>query len=152
MTVRRTSGRVWDTRSVNVPGFIARRFYVAGSLRNTPTGFSLEAHNPMGEGTLVGVGAVSVDGRPIDAALITARIADPREGDGSLTPAAIRASDVTPERPIAVRAGERVKLQIEGERLTPGDHKLSVELVERSIGRLRFSISDQLRDDSEGHS
>ncbi len=47
------------------PGFIARQFYVAGSLRNTDTGWELQAQNPMGEGMLVGVGRMHVDGREI---------------------------------------------------------------------------------------
>ena len=50
---------------VNVPDFIARQFYVAGSLRNTTDGFELEAQNPMGSGTLVGVGRLRVDGEQL---------------------------------------------------------------------------------------
>ena len=125
---------------MNVPGFIARRFYVAGSLRNTASGFSLEAHNPLGDGVLTGVRAVSVDGRPIDPATITAHAIDSEDG------AAVRASDVTPEQPIQVTVGQRVTLHVEGEPLPPGDHKLAVELVERSIGSVRFSISDRVRE------
>ena len=50
---------------MNIPGFLARQFYVAGSLRNTATGWELQAQNPMGSGTLVGVGKMRVDGRDI---------------------------------------------------------------------------------------
>ena len=46
---------------MNIPGFLARQFYVSGSLRNTDTGWELQAHNPMGDGTLVGVGTIKVD-------------------------------------------------------------------------------------------
>ena len=57
---------------MNVPGFIARQFYVTGSLRNEPTGFRLEAHNPMGDGILVGVGRLAVDGMAIPPETVTA--------------------------------------------------------------------------------
>ena len=43
---------------MNIPGFIARQFYVSGSLRNTDTGWELQATNPMGDGVLVGVEAL----------------------------------------------------------------------------------------------
>lgn len=121
---------------MNVPGFLVSQFYVKGSLRNTPEGFALQARNPMGDGALVGVGSLSVDGRPIPAAAVSAR----REGDD----APIRASDVDAQRPIAVRQGDRVTLHVDGPRLPPGEHRLEVELFERNIGQLRFSVKDRL--------
>ena len=72
---------------MNIPGFIARQFYVAGSLRNTATGWELQAQNPMGAGMLVGVGRMHVDGREIPAETVTAQ----RSGDE--TP--IRATEVS---------------------------------------------------------
>ncbi|HVM30872.1 MAG TPA: hypothetical protein VM305_08925 [Candidatus Limnocylindrales bacterium] len=120
---------------MNVPDFIARQFYVAGSLRNTDNGFQLEAHNPMGNGTLVGVGRLRVDGRDIDPAGVSAQ----RPGEE-----AIRANDVTRERPIPVRIGDRVVLKVDGEQLEPGSHELEVTLYEVSLGRLSFKIRDQV--------
>ncbi len=106
---------------MNIPGFLARQFYVSGSLRNTTDGFQLQAQNPMGDGTLVGVGRIVVDGREIPTAAVTAH----REGEVG---APIRASDVSPERPIHVRVGDRVTLHVDGLRLNPGNHRLEVEL------------------------
>lgn len=123
---------------MQVPGFLARRFYVAGSLRNTPTGFSLQATNPMGAGTLVGIGRLLVDDRSIPAASVSAV----RDGD----PTPLRAAEVSPRRPIQVALGDRVTLFVEGPALAPGRHRLDVELFELNLGRLRFSISDDLAD------
>lgn len=114
--------------------FIARQFYVAGSLRNNETGWELQAQNPMGDGTLVGVGRMSVDGREIPPETVTAR----RSGDAE----AIRASDVSRTRPVSVFKGDRVTLAVEGEPLSPGNHTLDIELFELNLGRLAFSISD----------
>jgi hypothetical protein len=122
---------------MNVPDFIARQFYVAGSLRNTDDGFQLEAHNPMGSGTLVGVGRIRVDGEDIDAADVSAQRSDEEP---------IRANDVTNERPIPVRVGDRVALRVAGRRLEPGQHELEVTLYEVNMGRLSFKIRDSLEE------
>jgi hypothetical protein len=121
---------------VNIPGFLARQFYVAGSLRNTESGWELQAQNPMGAGTLIGVGRMRVDGRDIPAETVSAR----RSGDVD----AIRAIDVSSTRPVSVFKGDRVTLQVEGETLSAGEHRLDVELVEVNLGRLSFSITDRI--------
>lgn len=122
---------------MNIPGFIARQFYVSGSLRNTDTGWELQAHNPMGDGTLVGVGKLRVDGNEIPVAAVTAR----RSGD--VEP--IRAADVSRQRPVSVFRGDKVTLAVEGAPLSGGEHRLDVELFELNLGRLSFSIRDRVR-------
>ena len=122
---------------MNIPGFIARQFYVAGSLRNTESGFELKAQNPMGNGVLTGVGHLKVDGREIPPESVTAQ----RSGDAE----AIRAQDVTRLKPVNVFKGDHVTLHVSGDALAPGDHKLEVELFELNLGRLSFSISDRIR-------
>lgn len=121
---------------MQVPGFIARQFYVQGSLRNTPDGFQLEAQNPMGDGTLVGIGMIVVDGQSVPTEAITAL----RQGDA----APIGAAQLSPLSPIRVHKGDRVTLSVRGGQLAPGDHKLEVELYERDLGALRFSLTDRL--------
>ena len=121
---------------MNVPGFIARQFYVTGSLRNEPTGFRLEAHNPMGDGVLVGVGRLAVDGRQIPPENVTAT----RTGADQV----YRAADVSRANPIAVRKGDRVTFHVEGEQLAAGQHRLDVELFEVNMGHLKLSLSDRL--------
>ena len=51
---------------MRVPDFLVRQFYVAGSLQHEGDGFRLKARNGMGDGTLVGIGSVVVDGTAID--------------------------------------------------------------------------------------
>ena len=122
---------------MNIPGFLARQFYVSGSLRNTDTGWELQAHNPMGDGTLVGVGKIKVDGTDIPVEAVSAR--------RTTETAPIRAVDVTRQRPVSVFRGDRVTLAVEGKPLTAGDHRLDVELFELNLGRLSFSIKDKVR-------
>ena len=125
---------------MKVPGFLARQFYVAGSLRNTPAGFQLEARNPMGEGTLVGVGRLRIDGSDIPAGAVSAQKAGSDEDP-------MMASAVTPHQPVRVSKGDRVILSVEGEQLAPGEHRLEVELFELNLGRLSFSLTDTLAAD-----
>jgi hypothetical protein len=124
---------------MQVPGFLARQFYVAKSLRNEPDGFSLQAHNPIGDGNVIGVGRIAVDGQPVDPSAISAW----REGDAER----INAADVTRFQPIRVKRGDRVTLFIAGEPLAPGDHQLEVELIERDLGALRFSLRERVEPD-----
>ena len=124
---------------MNVPGFIARQFYVSGSLRNTADGFQLEAHNPMGDGVLVGVGQLRIDGHDIPADAVTAQ----RSGSDEV----YRAAEVSRSRPIQIRKGDRVTLRVAGSPLPRGEHKLEVELFEANIGVLRLSLSDRLAAD-----
>jgi hypothetical protein len=121
---------------VRIPGFIARQFYVEGSLQNTPNGFQLQAQNPMGSGVLTGVGQLRVDGREIDPSSVTAQ----REGD----PAPMSARDVSPQNPVNVSKGDRVTLHVSGGQLSPGEHQLEVELTELNLGELSFSIADRI--------
>ena len=126
----------YPSRVVNVPGFIARQFYVAGSLRNTDSGFELRARNPMGSGVLVGVGKLRVDERDIPAEAVTAQ----RSGEAE----PIRAQDVSTARPVSIFKGDEVTLHVRGEPLPAGEHQLEVELFELNLGRLAFSISDRI--------
>lgn len=121
---------------MKIPGFIARSFYVSGSLRNTDHGFEMQAQNPMGDGVLVGVGRMRVDGRDIDPATVTAqRATDPQP---------IKAADVSRTSPVHVTKGDRVTLHVAGEPLAAGEHQLEVELTELNLGQLSFSISDSV--------
>lgn len=121
---------------MNIPGFLARQFYVAGSLRNNESGWELQAQNPMGAGTLVGIGKLRVDGRDIPAESVTAQ----RSGDAE----PIRAQNVSRTHPVSVFKGDHVTLHIDGEPLPAGEHRLEVELFELNMGRLSFSITDRI--------
>ena len=121
---------------MNVPGFIARQFYVKGSLQNVDGGWELKAQNPMGSGVLVGLGRMRVDGTDIAPEAVTAQ----RDGDAD----AMSASEVSRERPVSVSKGDKVTLRVAGEPLAPGEHTLEVELFELNMGRLAFSISDRV--------
>lgn len=123
---------------MDVPEFLVRQFYVAGSLRNLAdgSGFELRARNGMGDGTLVGLGRIKVDGQAIAPEAIEA---EPSDGSG-----VVQASDVSRTRPIRIPRGTQVTLRVRGRTLEPGRHVLSVELYEVNLGLLRFTTTDRL--------
>jgi hypothetical protein len=123
---------------VRVPAFLVRRFYVGGSLRNTAEGFELQAQNEMGNGMLVGVRRMAVDGRDLDLAHVVAI----RDGGAERIPA----DAITRQAPVPFRRGDRVTLRVTGERLEPGEHDLEVELIERDLGALQLGFREAVND------
>ena len=120
---------------MRVPGFLARQFIVAGSLRNTETGFSVDARNPIGDGMLIAIGHIRIDGVDVTPDQITAT----RAGD----PTVHRATDVSATTPVAFRKGDEVTFHVAGLRLEPGNHQLEVELTEANVGQLTVAITER---------
>ena len=121
---------------MRVPAFLVRRFYVAGSLQNSDRGFELQAQNEMGEGMIVGLHRIAVDGTVIDPARITAA----RNGAAD----AVRAETISRIAPVPVRRGDRVTIHVDGPPLAAGRHELEVDLVERDLGALQLAITETL--------
>lgn len=121
---------------MRVPAFLVRQFYVTGSLRAHGDGFSIQATNPIGDGTLVGIGHVVVDGVTIEPSAVTAV----RAGD----PAILRAADVSVQAPVDFRRGDVVTFRIAGHPLAPGEHDFEVEIVERDLGTITLALRDTL--------
>lgn len=113
-----------------------RQLYRQGSLRNEPDGFSLQAHNPLADGTLVRIGRISVDGQDIAPEEVTAR----RDGD----PTVYRALDVSRSTPVTFRRGDVVTFHVAGWQLEPGEHSLELEVDEVNLGRVSLAIHDRL--------
>ena len=121
---------------MRVPGFLLRQLYVQGSLRNEEGGFSLQARNPLGDGTLVRIGRISVDGQGIAAEEVSAR----REGD----PTTYQAMDVSPRSPVTFRRGDVVTFHVAGWQLDPGEHHLELEVDEINLGHVTLGIRDRV--------
>ncbi len=122
---------------MRVPDFLVRQFYVSGSLQHEGDGFRLQARNGMGDGTLVGIGSVVVDGVVIDPAAITAT----RSGDDTVH----RAADVSRASPVSFSRGDIVTFHITGHQLSAGQHRFEVEIFELNLGSLQLALKDTVR-------
>lgn len=122
---------------MRVPDFLVRQFYVAGSLQRDGDGFSLQARNGMGDGTLVGIRRISVDGTDVDLRSVSASLV----GEDDV----VRAEDVSRHAPVAFRRGDIVTLHIAGHPIAPGEHRFEVEILELNAGLLQLSLKDTVR-------
>ena len=119
---------------MRVPDFLVRQFYVKGSLQPEGDGFRLQARNGMGDGTLVGIGRVSIDGQLIDPSAISAVLV------GSDT--VHQAADVSRRAPVSFSRGDVVTFRIAGHPLAPGEHRFEVEIYELNLGLLQLALKD----------
>ena len=122
---------------MRVPDFLVRQFYVKGSLQPEGDGFRLQARTGMGDGTLVGIGRVVMDGQAIDPSAITAS----RVGDDAVH----RAADVSRRAPVSFKRGDVVTFHITGHPLAPGEHRFEVEIYELNMGLLQLALKDTVR-------
>jgi hypothetical protein len=123
---------------MRVPDFMVRQFYVGGSLQHEGDGFRLQARNGLADGTLVGIGRISVDGQLVDPSTISAT----RAGEETVH----RAADVTRQSPVSFRRGEVVTFHVAGHRLAPGEHRFEVEIIELNAGLLTLALKDSVRE------
>ena len=120
-----------------IPGFILKRLYVGGSLRNTAEGFEFALRNFIGTGTVLEVLGLDVDGTAHPARAIV--LAMP---DGSVQPA----NEVSTASPIALVSGSDVGFRVAGGALGPGRHTLTLTVRTREMGVLDIPITDSARD------
>ena len=123
---------------MRIPDFLVRQFYVAGSLQHEDGGFRVQARNGMGDGTLVGIGSITVDGEAVDPARVSAT----RDGDDTIH----RAGDVSPASPVAFSKGDVVTFHVTDYALAPGKHRFEVEIFEVNLGLLTLALEDKVRD------
>ncbi len=119
---------------MRVPDFLVRQFYVKGSLQPAGDGFVLQARNGMGDGTLVGIGSVTMDGQRIEPSAISAQLV------GSDT--VYRAADVSRRAPVSFGRGDVVTFRVAGHPLGPGEHRFEVEVYELNLGLLQLELKD----------
>jgi hypothetical protein len=122
---------------MRVPDFLVRQFYVKGSLQPEGDGFRLQARNGMGDGTLVGISRVTMDGQQIEPSSISAQLV------GSDT--VHQAADVSRAAPVSFSRGDVVTFRIAGYPLTPGEHRFEVEIYEVNLGLVQLALKDTVR-------
>ena len=91
----------------------------------------------MGDGTLVGIGRVSIDGRLIDPGAITAT----RAGDDDVH----RATDVSRRAPVTFSRGDVVTFHVAGIPSSPASIRFEVEIYEVNLGVLQLALKDTVR-------
>ena len=121
---------------VSVPGFLLRRLYVKGSLRNATGGFEFQIKNTLGSGYARGMLPVTVDGRelPLDSVFF---YMDGKE---------VAFSAVSEENTFTLAMNTSITIWADGVTLEPGPHKLEMGFDIPGMGALRFDFTDTVVD------
>lgn len=119
---------------MQVPGFLLRRLYVKGSLRNDNGGFAFDLKNSLGSGYAEAMLALTLDGEeiPIEAATFVI--------DGEGTPF----EQVSAANPMSLAMNKAVTIAVSGRTLTAGKHKLGIGFVVSGMGTLQFDVTDAI--------
>jgi len=120
-----------------IPGFVLKKLYVKGSLRNTPQGCALDLSNGIATGTVSRFHGLEVDGTAYGPRQIVALAPG-----GTVIPAA----EVTPEAPQPLAVGTTLTLRLAGVTLQPGQHKLRIRFRVQELGDLEIAVSDTVRE------
>ena len=117
---------------VSVPGFLLRRLYQRGSLRNTENGFEFQLENRLGSGYAHGMLPVVVDGAA--AALESAAFVL----DGNVT----QFGSISRENTFTLAMNKTIVVRVEGVSLPAGTHTIGMGFEVPGLGTLKFDFTD----------
>lgn len=121
---------------VSVPGFILRRLYVKGSLKNTATGFEFELRNTLGSGYATKVWPLKVDDEELMADVSYFNVG------GRETPF----NDVSAENTFSLEINKTITVWTDGISLEPGAHTVEMGFDVPGLGTMKFDFTDELAD------
>ena len=119
----------------NIPGFMLKALYVKGSLSADENGFEFKMKNELGPVRIIGVNPLQLDRRPIPLEKCSFVHEDLIAGF----------KDVSVENSVLMRKGESLTLRIEDLALKRGRHTLSINVIVKDMGAVKFSVSDQVK-------
>lgn len=119
---------------MKVPGFLLKRLYVKGSLKNTPEGFALTLKNTLGSGYAQAMLPLKVDGEDLPL------------GDSYffLDGRPIPFTDVSRDRPFTLGLHRETKMLVKGRTLPAGAHRVGIGFTVVGLGDLSFEIVDEV--------
>jgi hypothetical protein len=116
------------------PASMLAQLFVKGSLKNTDTGFEFKLKNIIDSGTLVGLAPLGVDETSIPPEAVTVKVGEK----------VLRGDQISNASPLSVRSYIEIFLSVAGEPLSPGSHKLSIQVTTREAGKLAFSVNENI--------
>ena len=121
---------------VSVPGFLLRRLYVKGSLKNAAGGFEFELRNSLGSGYSQKVWPLKVDGEELQAERSCFIV------DGKETPF----SDVSTDNTFSLEVNKTITIWTDGVALEPGVHTIEMGFDVPGLGTMIFDFTDEVVD------
>ena len=121
---------------ISVPGFLLRRLYVKGSLRNTPSGFEFQLRNGLGSGYAHKLWPLTVDGEEVPADASSFALED----------AVTRFDEVSRENTFTLALNRTITIRAENITLPPGARKIGMGFDVPGLGTLKFDFVDVVAD------
>ena len=117
---------------IKVPGFLLKRLYVKGSLRNTNEGFQLSLKNSLGSGYAQRLLPLKVDGEemPLEESFF---VVDGKQESFTT---------VSQETPFTLAMNRESQMMVKGRKLEPGPHKVGIGFNVVGLGDLSFEVAD----------
>ena len=122
---------------ISVPGFLLRRLYVNGSLKNAAGGFEFELRNSLGSGYSQKVWPLKVDGDELQATRSYFIV------DGKET----AFSEVSPDNTFSLEVNKTITIWTDGVALEPGVHTIEMGFDVPGIGTMKFDFTDEVGDE-----
>jgi len=119
---------------ITVPGFLLRRLYVKGSLRNTEDGFRFLLKNSLGSGYAKRLLPLVVDGQELPMSQAYFAVGDKVQAF----------HEVSEESPASLAMNRESTIAVKGSGLAPGVHNVQVGFVVAGLGELRFDFTDEV--------
>ena len=119
---------------VTVPGFLLRRLYVKGSLKNNDTGFEFDLRNRLGSGYAHKLWPITVDGE----AVATDKTYFAVESEETAF------SAVSKELTFTLAMNRTITIRVDGVALEPGPRKIGMGFDVPGLGTLKFDFTDMV--------
>ncbi|MBM4406345.1 MAG: hypothetical protein FJ039_09240 [Chloroflexi bacterium] len=119
---------------IRVPGFLLKRLYVKGSLKNNGDGFEFKLKNSLGSGYAYGLPPLKIDGEELPAERCYFTV----EGKALGFPA------VSKENPASLAMNREATITAHGKSLAAGPHKVTMSFVVAGLGQLSFDFTDAI--------
>lgn len=118
-----------------IPEFLLKALYVKGSLHANESGFEFQMKNEIGPVRIVGARPLQLNRRPIPMNQCRFIHGDQEAGF----------EEVTAEHSVLMRKGEALRVKVTGFHLKRGRHTLGISVVVKDMGKVTFSINDQVK-------
>ena len=115
-----------------IPSFLLAKLYVKGSLKNNDAGFEFALKNIIDSTMLAGIGPISVGEKNYEGDAIEMTVGD----------RVVNGAELSRSNAIPVRMSVPMKVAVTGDKLAPGQQKITVAATTSDIGKIKFDISD----------
>ena len=121
---------------VSVPGFLLRRLYVKGSLKNVAKGFEFELRNSLGSGYSQRVWPLKLEGEELPGERSFFIVDDVETAF----------SDISQDNTFSLEVNKTITVWTDGTVLEPGVHTIEMGFDVPGLGTMRFDFTDEVAD------